>query len=84
VITYTKTCLGVKITFSCVLYFNNVCVLCAFVGNICCMCKMHGTQNINIIKVCSYQKFVCNEHIYIGHQIPLRAHKGQKLFLTFS
>jgi hypothetical protein len=34
------------ITFLCILYFNNLYVLCAFVGNIWCMCKMHGTHYI--------------------------------------
>ena len=34
-ITYTETCRSIKITFLCILYLNNLYVLCAFIGNIC-------------------------------------------------
>ena len=34
--TYTETCTGVEITTVCISYFNNLYVLCAFVGNMFC------------------------------------------------
>jgi hypothetical protein len=46
VITYTEIRLGIKIIFLSILYFNNLYVLCAFVGNVFYIYKTHGTQNI--------------------------------------
>ena len=40
-ITYTEIFWGVKIIFLCILCFNNLCVLCASVGSVCCICKKH-------------------------------------------
>jgi hypothetical protein len=50
VITYTETCQDVTI-FLCILCFNILYILCALVGNICCICKMHETQNVKVFKI---------------------------------
>ena len=48
--TYTETCRGFKITFLSILYCNSFYVLCAFLGNVWCIRKLHATQSVKIAK----------------------------------